>query len=120
MHYVNSGRRKKLVLAFHFLSSKDSVWNCEVCRARGWERTRRCGFLSCDGDEVVRIVWSRNGVSSIKCPVSEITSKSVALIEEFQLWSAAGRPVNDSLDTLSWQAFTALKREEGKVQEHAW
>jgi len=120
VHWLDSRRRKKLILAFHFLSSSDGVWNCEDCRARGWERARRCGFLQIEANDDGRPVWSRNGVEARSCPKTEISATSTALVDEFRLWSACGRKVDESIPTLQWQAFGILLREERRMREHAW
>ncbi len=120
MHCPDSGRRKKLVLAFQFLSSKDTTWKCETCRARGWERARRCGFLGLEADAGSRAVWSRNGVDAAACPVTSITAKSVMLLEEFRLWDAGGRRVHEALPVLLWQAFNVLLEEQRRMSDNAW
>ena len=65
-------------------------------------------------------MWSRNGIEAACCPVTTITARSWALIEEFHLWSSAGRTVSDSLHAVSWQAYNVLLREERRLREHEW
>lgn len=59
-------------------------------------------------------------MEAASCPVTSITAKSIALVEQFRLWTVAGRVVSGSLYSLLWQAFSILLREERKLKEHAW
>lgn len=88
-----------------------------MCRVRGWERARRCGYLTRPISESARVVWSRNGAESEECPVSSISGKSVALLEEFELWKAVGRPISHELELTKVEAFTLLDKEERRIRD---
>jgi hypothetical protein len=61
-----------------------------VCRKRGLERKRRCGWLVDDGTPSSSIVWARGRTTLATCPTSTITSESIALLEEFHAWKVLG------------------------------
>lgn len=84
------GRKKKLVVAFHFQLGNKAAWSCDACRRSGLEKRRRCGWLTEDEPETASIVWARGRVALKSCPTSYITSESVALLEEFHAWKLLG------------------------------
>jgi hypothetical protein len=87
---VERGRKKKLIVAFHFQFGNKAAWNCDGCRKSGLERRRRCGWLADDAPSISPIVWARGTVSLATCPTSYITSESIALLEEFHAWKLLG------------------------------
>lgn len=54
------------------------------------------------------------GVRSMSL-VSSISGKSMALLEEYELWKALGRPISRGLEVTMLEAFTLLNREERRV-----
>jgi hypothetical protein len=55
-------------------------------------------------------VWARGGVGTEECPKSLITPESVAMLESFFVWKAAGR-VGGELTAREADAFAALEEE---------
>jgi hypothetical protein len=113
-------RKKKLIVAFHFVtanrqfalvSSGRPGWNCESCRQHGLETRRRCGFLPEEKRGEPRIVWGRKQTQTDECPKSLITGTSMALIEEFFVRRRLG--IHDSLemDARKVDAFLILRDE---------
>ena len=86
---LKRGRKKKLIVAFHFQFGNKAAWSCDACRKSGLERKRRCGWLAND-DVISPIVWARGRTALATCPTSYITSESVALLEEFHAWKLLG------------------------------
>ena len=89
---VAGERKKKLIVAFHFvtanrqfvgISGDRAGWNCGSCRQHGLEIKRRCGFLPEEKRGEPRTVWGRGQTQTDECPKSLVTGKSLALIEEF-------------------------------------
>src|SRR5688500_15562690 len=106
-------RKKKLILAFHFLRTNQAAWKCGTCRVSGLERARNCGWLRrAEGPD--RIVWSSGAVSTRECPKSAITTSSAAWVEDFLVWDAVGGVVDDSWLARRVDAFLVLKSESLK------
>lgn len=63
------------------------------------------------------MVWSRNGAESTACPVSSISGRSVALLEEYELWKAMGRPIAREIEVTMLEAYTLLDREERRMRD---
>src|SRR6185312_6070681 len=53
------GGKKKLTVAFHFLSGNQAGWKCESCRRQGLEGTRRCGWIPEEQRGPRKVVWAR-------------------------------------------------------------
>jgi hypothetical protein len=87
---VERDREKKLIVAFHFQLGNKTAWKCDPCRKSGLEERRRCGWLGKVAASDLPIVWARGNVSLTTCPTSYITSESIALLEEFQVWKLLG------------------------------
>ena len=87
---VNRGRKKKLIVAFHFQLGNKAAWKCDKCRKSGLEKKRRCGWLGHEADSISPIVWVRGRVSLATCPTSYITAESIALLEEFHVCKLLG------------------------------
>src|SRR5450755_3612483 len=77
------GRKKKLIVAFHFLRSEQAGWTCEQCRRQGLERKRRCGFLPEAERGPERLVWIRGSVTAEECPKSFVAPESIERVERF-------------------------------------
>ena len=88
--WAERGRKKKLIVAFHFQLGNKAAWNCDKCRKSGLEKKRRCGWLGNEPDATAPVVWVRGRMALSTCPTSYITSESVALIEEFHAWKLLG------------------------------
>src|SRR5690606_33593965 len=97
-NHTFEGRKKKLILAFHFQYANQAAWNCETCRRDGLERTRRCAWIKNPQPEPPKVVWARRGALSERCPRSVITAESLAWIEEFEIWRIARTPSLLELD----------------------
>lgn len=108
---ADRGRKKKLIVAFHFQLGNKAAWNCDACRKSGLERKRRCGWLADDLDSVVQIVWLRGKVSLTTCPTSFITAESIALMEEFHAWKLCGAGSVYDLPARLVEAIFLLERE---------
>src|SRR5580692_95289 len=86
---VERERKKKLIIAIHFLRAERAGvnqaagWKCEQCRRQGLEARRRCGFLPEAKREAVRVVWAKGRVATEECPTSFITPVSVELVEKY-------------------------------------
>jgi hypothetical protein len=87
-----------------------AAWKCEDCRRNGLEIRRRCGWLAID-DEPTRVVWARGAVATDRCPVSEVSAESMALIQEFQAWKLFGSVDVFALPARTVEAFFILENE---------
>jgi hypothetical protein len=123
---VAGERKKKLIVAFHFVTASRQFahvsgdragWNCESCRQHGLETKRRCGFLPEEKRGEPRIVWGRGQTQTDECPKSLITGASMALIEEFFVRRRLGIP--DSLETEARKvdAFLILRDETEREEQ---
>jgi hypothetical protein len=80
---IDGARKKKLIVAFHFLRTEQAGWKCEQCRRQGLDARRRCGFLAEELRGPRRVVWVRGSASSEECPKSAVTAASVELVERY-------------------------------------
>ena len=89
---IDGERKKKLIVAFHFVTASQQSagisgdragWNCANCREHGLEVKRRCGFLPEEQRGETRIVWGHRQTLTDECPKSLVTGESMALLEEF-------------------------------------
>jgi|SRR5688572_29232481 hypothetical protein len=78
---VDSGRKKKLIVAFHFQFSNQTAWKCDTCRKQGLERRRNCGWLG--ANEGSSVVWARRDTRLTTCPKSYITPDSLELLDNY-------------------------------------
>src|SRR5262249_39230819 len=87
------GRKKKLIVAFHFFRTEagraNAGWDCEQCRRQKLEARRRCGFLGEAERGAPRVVWARDRAVAEECPKSLITAVSMELLERFWVWKAS-------------------------------
>jgi len=91
-----SGRNKKLIVAFHFQFANEAAWKCDECRKAGLEQKRRCAWAGNTAEAGERIVWGRRQVGVTRCPRSIITAESLYLLDEFNLWKrSAGLPLRE-------------------------
>lgn len=107
---AHRGRKKKLIVAFHFQYANQAGWRCRDCRQEGLEERRRCGWLPLR-DMPGRVVWARNGVSVDTCPTSYVTAQSSAFIQEYQVWKMFGGVSVIELPARSVEAFCILENE---------
>ena len=105
------GRKKKLIVAFHFQFANQSGWNCDTCRRNGLESKRRCGFIAGELRGEPRIVWGRRQVHTEECPKSFIRSESTALVEEFVVRRRLGISDTLDLDAKKVDAFLILREQ---------
>lgn len=103
-------RKKKLIVAFHFLrvDRAGAGWRCEQCRRQGLEARRRCGFLPEAKRGTARVVWARGRVATEECPTSWVTPQSVELIEKFFAWKTVGAREVTAKEA---EAFVLLEQE---------
>jgi len=87
---VERDRKKKLIVAFHFLSGNQAGWKCEPCRRQGLEGTRRCGFIAEEQRGARRVVWARGRAATEECPRSWVTPESVVWVEWYFAWKSFG------------------------------
>ena len=105
------GRKKKLILAFHFQFSDQAKWKCETCRAAGLETKRRCGFAKGGAGLPEKVVWARKRAVATSCPKTLITAGSMAHLAEYHAWKFAGGQSHDALTARQLDAFGTLERE---------
>lgn len=107
---VERERKKKLIVAFHFLRAEraNAGWRCEQCRRQGLEARRRCGFLPDEARGTARVVWARGRVATEECPTSWVTPASVEFVEKFFAWKAMGAR---ELTAREAEAFIVLEQE---------
>jgi hypothetical protein len=119
---VERERKKKLIVAFHFVYANESVsrggWNCDSCRRHGLEKKRRCGFLPSEQRGEARIVWGRHGAHAQECPKSLITAESLTLIEEFLVGRRLGMQNGLDMDARKADAFLILQEETEREQRN--
>ena len=109
------GRKKKLIVAFHFHQKHPAGWRCDDCRKQRLEASRRCGFLPQDRRGSERLVWIGPSIAISECPTSYVTAESLAFLEAFVAWSLS----RDSLTTFPARyadAIVALNSELRKAR----
>jgi len=111
------GRKKKLIVAFHFQLSNAAGWKCDACRKSGLELKRRCGWLPAALEGPVQIVWARNQVATDVCPKSLITAESLGWIEEFLVRKRLRLDLRSNLSARQAEAFLILE-EQLALEEH--
>ena len=68
-------------------------------------------------------MWARRGVSSLQCPKSVITAKSLYFLEQFRWWKQLGGWDPASMDAKTADAIGVLEQalseenENGEIQE---
>jgi hypothetical protein len=108
---ADRGRKKKLIIAFHFQFSDQAGWKCETCRTAGLERKRRCRFVPGLEDTPERAVWARKRIATTNCPKCLISAESLAWIEEYFAWKLTGKADYRTLGARQLDAFCALEQE---------
>ena len=103
-------RKKKLIVAFHFLSGSSAGWTCAQCRRQGLEASRRCGWLAEDKRGPKRLVWAKGRVATEECPTSLIRPRSVEWLERFYAWKVCGGELLES-PAKDADAMLALEKE---------
>lgn len=110
MRFVG-GRKKKLIVAFHFQLSNAAGWKCDACRKSRLELKRRCGWAPGALESPATIVWARNHVATDICPKSLITAKSISWIEEFLIWKRLRLDLQNDLSARQAEAFLILEEQ---------
>jgi hypothetical protein len=112
---VERERKKKLIVAFHFLhaahanaNQATAGWKCEQCRRQGLESRRRCGFLPEAKRDAARVVWARGRVATEECPTSFVSPVSIEFIEKYFASKVVGV---GELTAREAEAFLVLERE---------
>jgi len=105
------GRKKKLIVAFHFHQSNPAAWKCDSCRQAGLEVKRRCGWLPAQNHGPINIVWGRKHVAVDECPRSYISAQSIAWLEEFFLMRHSWHLHLFELAAREVDAFVVLEKE---------
>ena len=114
---IGRGRKKKLIVAFHFLRAEganpnQAGWRCGQCRRQKLEARRRCGFLAETERGAPRVVWARGGASAEECPTSLVTPASIEFLESFLAWKTVGKgELTAQLSAREAEAFAVLERE---------
>ena len=108
-------RKKKLIVAFHFLRSPQAGWRCDQCRRQGLEARRRCGFLPDAERGAARLVWVRGRAAAEECPKSLVTPESIELVEKFFAGKIAGVA---ELTAREADAWLVLEQEWRAEQAH--
>jgi hypothetical protein len=111
------GRKKKLIVAFHFQLSNAAGWKCDACRKSGLELKRRCGWVKAALETPAQIVWARKQVATDVCPKSLITAESLGWIEEFLVWRRLRQDLRNDLTARKAEAFLILD-EHFALEEH--
>jgi len=105
------GRKKKLIVAFHFQFANEAAWKCDECRKNGLELTRRCDWVPEAALTSQRVVWAREQVATTSCPISYITAESRALLEEFHAWKLFGSADYQRMSARVAEAIFVLESE---------
>ena len=105
------GRKKKLTVAFHFLSGNQAGWKCESCRRQGLEGTRRCGWIPGEQRGPRRVVWARGRAATEECPRSWVTPESIGWVEWFFASKSFGRVELVALPAKEADAMLTLEKE---------
>ena len=122
---VAGERKKKLIVAFHFVTANrqfaliaggQAGWNCGSCRQHGLEAKRRCGFLPEEQRGATRIVWGRKQTQAEECPKSLVTGASLALLEEFFVRRRLGIQDSLEMEARKVDAFLILRDEMEKEE----
>lgn len=108
---VERARKKKLIVAFHFLRSDPAGWRCDACRRQGLDTKRRCGFLPEARRGSPRLVWVRGRAGAEECPKSLITPESTELVERFFAWKFSAARDAMQLKAREADAFLILEKE---------
>ena len=111
------GRKKKLIVAFHFQLSSAAGWKCDACRKSKLELKRRCGWLPEALETPAQIVWARRQVATDVCPKSLITAASVTWTEEFLVCKRLRLDPRIDLSARQAEAFLILE-EQLTLEEH--
>ena len=116
---VIGSRKKKLIVALHFLTSNQAGWECASCRKAGLEEKRRCGWVPAALETSPRVVWARDDVATMECPKSFVTAQSIAWVEEYAVRRRFGQRDIDRVGARDVQAFLILEHELAKQEANA-
>jgi hypothetical protein len=109
--WLDRGRAKKLVVAFHFQFSNQAGWNCDACRKAGLEMKRRCGWLTAALTTPARPIWTRKRISTDRCPKSVVSAQSLTWLEEFFVWRKLRGEFDIDAEARKVEAFLILEAE---------
>ena len=112
------GRKKKLIVAFHFQFARQAAWRCDACRKQGLERKRRCGFVPGAVDNPERLVWARGPVRLTCCPVSLVMPQSQEYLELWHVARLFGFGDTAALPARTVDAFCVLENESAMERNH--
>ena len=103
------GRKKKLIVAFHFQFANQAAWKCDSCRKQGLETRRRCSWTPGALSQPERLVWARGGVRLTTCPKPLLTPESEEWLERWQVGRTFGFGDILSLPARAVDAFCLLE-----------
>ena len=115
----DGARKKKLILAFHFHVSNPAGWRCGVCRQKGLEERRACGWRVGAKAQTVKIVWAKGDVVSHECPTSAITAESLAWLEMFGVYRVMGGQAMGDWSAKDTEAMALLQMEWEKLRNES-
>ena len=108
---VVGARKKKLIVAFHFLKGNQAGWRCGQCRRQGLEAERRCGWLPEERRGPRKAVWARGRAVAEECPTSLVTPQSAGLVERFFVWKLTGNGSVMNYPAKAGEAILLLEKE---------
>ena len=89
-----------------------------MCRRRGLEGKRRCGWQKQDEASGPAVIWARGRTAIATCPTSYISSESMALLEEFHAWKLLGAQGFYELPARLVEAISILENELRAESNH--
>ena len=111
------GRKKKLVVAFHFQYANQTAWRCDTCRKAGLEKRRRCGWLPHEAS-APEVVWARRQIAVDSCPTSYVTAASLEFLETFHALKLFGTRDYRALPARQVEASMILENELRSERNH--
>ena len=112
------GRKKKLIVAFHFQFSNQAAWRCDTCRSQGLDIKRRCGWVEAERRGPAKLVWARRHVRLTECPKTLITPESEEWLERYQVGRVFGFGDMTDAPARTVDAFCVLERELAAERNH--
>ena len=109
--WLVGGRKKKLIVAFHFQLSNAAGWRCDACRKSRLELKRRCGWVGAALETPAQIVGARKQVATDVCPKSLITAESLGWIEDYLVWKRLRLDLRNDLGARQAEAFLILEEQ---------
>lgn len=112
------GRKKKLVVAFHFQFARQAAWECDTCRKQGLESKRRCPWIPERERGPERLVWIRSDIRVTSCPRGLISAASLEFIERWQVARVFGFGDVAEMPARVVDAFCVLENELARENKH--